>query len=329
MEASMPRRAAFTLIELMIAMTLSLVVVYTAFAGLRVATQSITVCNRMSAENALMRTGFFSALDDLDHWTSYDDPSPSAPHPLREIGMPFAPMRYDADFRLSEPKSWWRDFGYSSNSKRWGSYDLMARVGHAEPQRAWLPRQQELINQTIGHYGLVDYLPGNTIFSYFGADGLVPPEFVLTDQPMDAGPNPRAYTSQRPSGTADNTPKDIWALTHHTAYCVTTNEFYRNKGYNRFRFHEGAPAPWRYRDMQSQCREVSDLLPQRPQTWPGLTTDMRRYTVWSHNMDVCQVQIVSPLTGESTRFSFWGIGTTLRGARMQRGLDTYRNGLLP
>ena len=325
----MPRRAAFTLIELMIALALSMVVVYTAFAALRVATQTITVCNRMSVENGLMRTGFFAVIDDLDHWTSYDDPSPSAPHPLRATGMPFAPLVYDADFRVSEPKNWWRDFGYSSNSKRWGSHELMARTDHPDATRAWLPRQQELINQTIGHYGMVDYLPGNTIFSYFGANGQVPEEFVRTDQPMGAVPDPRAYTNLHPGGTAENTPKDIWSLTHHTAYCITTSEFYRNKGYNRFRFHQTAPAPWRYKDMQSQCRELHDFLPVRPANWPTLTTDMRRYLVWSHNMDVCQVQISSPITGESTRFSFWGIGTTLRGARMQRGLDTYHNGLLP
>ncbi len=319
-------RSAFTLLELMIAITLSMLVIYSAFAALRVATQTLTVCNRLSAENNLLRTGFLAALEDLDHWTTYDDPHDEAAQPLRAPGLPFARLTYDPDFRPDRPKTWWRNFGYASNSKRWGSYDLFSRTDHNLRERAWLPVQMHDINRDIGHYALVDYLPGNTIFSYFEANGRVPDEFVKVDTPANAMPPPRAYSSQRPSGTAADTPKDIWALTHHTTFCVTTSDFYRNAGYNRFRFHQSAPAPWRYRDLQKDCRETRWLMAQnqRPAQWPTLSTDVRRYVVWSHNMDVCTVEINSPITGQSTRFSFWAIGTTLRGARQQRGLDTWR-----
>lgn len=322
----MPSRSAFTLLELMIAVALSMLVMYGAFAALRVATQTLTTCNRLAVENNLLRAGFITALEDLDHWSSYDNPDVPAEQSLREPGMPFAPLTYDRDFRQDQSWTWWRNFGYSSNSKRWGSYENFARVGHTVPERAWLSTQMKDINQGIGHYALVDYLPGNAVFSFFDSNGRVPDEFVRTDAPPDGVTTPRAYSLRVPTGTANDTPKDIWTLTHHTSYCVTTSAFYRGKGYNRFRFHDNAPAPWRYRDLQKGCRELRWLLPAdgRPTTWPTLSTDVRRYVVWSHHMDVCTVEIASPLTGQSTRFSFWGIGTTLRGARQQRGLDTWR-----
>lgn len=320
-------RSAFTLIELVIALALSLLVMYAAFAALRVATQTMSVCNRLSLENSLMRTGFIAALEDLDHWTSYDDPDRGFT-PLRDPGLPFAPLTYDPDFGQHEPKTWWRNFGYASNSKRWGTYELFARLNHPEPERAWLSTQTNDINQTLGHYALVDYLPGNAVFSFYRDDGTVPDEFVKIDEPLHAR-NPledaRAFSVNRPTGTASDTPRDIWKLTHHTTYCVTTSEFYRGQGYNRFRFHVSARSPWHYRNMQKDCRELRWLLApdQRPANWPTLSTDVRRYVIWSHHMDVCTIEIASPLTGQATRFSFWGIGTTLRGARQQRGLDTW------
>jgi prepilin-type N-terminal cleavage/methylation domain-containing protein len=43
----------FTLIELMISVTLGSLVIYTATAGFRVASQSMTAANRLGVENAI------------------------------------------------------------------------------------------------------------------------------------------------------------------------------------------------------------------------------------------------------------------------------------
>lgn len=105
--------SAFTLIELMIAIALGMVIVYTALAGFRVASQTITTSNRLSLENSLMRSGYFEAQTQLDFWTNHDDPTvPDAERPLKSItggntsigsilsrdygmkrGLPFSPMR--------------------------------------------------------------------------------------------------------------------------------------------------------------------------------------------------------------------------------------------
>ena len=78
-----PRRTAFTLIELMIAISLGLVLIYTAAAGFRVASQSITISNRLSLENELMRTGISLAHEHLDFWTNLDDPNDASRQTLR------------------------------------------------------------------------------------------------------------------------------------------------------------------------------------------------------------------------------------------------------
>jgi prepilin-type N-terminal cleavage/methylation domain-containing protein len=78
-----PRRTAFTLIEMMIAISLGLVLIYTATSGFRVASQSITIANRLSLENQLMRTGISLAHEQLDFWTNLDDPNDSNRQSLR------------------------------------------------------------------------------------------------------------------------------------------------------------------------------------------------------------------------------------------------------
>lgn len=69
-----PSVRAFTLIELMIAIGLGMLLVYTAVAGFRVASQTMTLANQLSLENALIRAGFTEAHQQLDFWTNLDDP---------------------------------------------------------------------------------------------------------------------------------------------------------------------------------------------------------------------------------------------------------------
>lgn len=64
----------FTLIELMIAVTLGLGIVLVATAGFRVAAQAVTKCNRMALENALVRTAVLQACNEVDYWTYVDNP---------------------------------------------------------------------------------------------------------------------------------------------------------------------------------------------------------------------------------------------------------------
>src|SRR5689334_14329749 len=107
--AHAPDHRAFTLIEVMIAMSLGLAICFSAFSAVRLCSQTATVMNRLSLENALMREGIAAALHDLDFWTSLDDPDNPAEQPLRAgAGNPFKPLpiALDRDFSANDAKNW-------------------------------------------------------------------------------------------------------------------------------------------------------------------------------------------------------------------------------
>ncbi len=279
-------RRAFTLLELMIAVSLSIMVVYTAFAAFRTVGQSVTISRKLSLENGLLRAGFMAALNELDYWDLYDDrnaPDPTA-NPLRVVGKPFAPLTYDPSRGEHDPKTWYRGLGFAEDATqtmKWGNYSLLstsgAGTGPDAPIRTWYPNQIKTINQTLGSYGMISYLPSDAIYAWYTATNAT--SFTLSGKPRDiwdrtSDPNPTSNPPLSVNGGA---------------------------------YTDGA---------------FSDLLPQKPAHWPGLRVETRRYAVWSSFIDLCQVEVRSPITGESLRLSFWGVGTTLRGARQQRGLDT-------
>lgn len=273
------RTGGFTLIELMLAVTLSTMVIYTSVAAFRVSAQTITASKRLSLENSLLRTGFQAALNELDYWDQYDDrfsTNPSA-NPLRAVGKPFAPLAYDPTKHESDPKTWWRGFGFAAdangvpatNAAKWGNYGALSRVGHSEAVRAWYPHQISTINRQLGAYGMISYLPGDAVYCWY-----------------ETSPSP--FTSR-------GEPRDVWERTASTPVTV-----------NGAAYKDGA---------------FTQLLPQKPLHWPGLRVETRRYAVWSSYIDLCQVEVHSPLSSETIRLSFWGVGTSLRGARQQRNLD--------
>jgi hypothetical protein len=73
------RSSAFTLIELMLSIALGSLIIYTAVAGFNAAAHAVTIANRLSLENSLLRAGYFQVEEDLDFWTSLDDPLDSSP----------------------------------------------------------------------------------------------------------------------------------------------------------------------------------------------------------------------------------------------------------
>jgi hypothetical protein len=141
---------AFTLIELLIAVTLGIVLVYTATAAFRVAAQATTTANRLSLENAVLRAGYQIAHRDLDFWTNVDDPAIGRIG-LRAggnaSGMPFTPFATswpgagvsdaesataydprDTAWSMGNPRVWWRGNMAEKNNTdlRFGRYSLFA-----------------------------------------------------------------------------------------------------------------------------------------------------------------------------------------------------------
>ncbi len=159
------RRGAFTLIELMLAMSLGMAIIATAMAGFRVASQCVTVVNRMSLENSLMRAGFSQALDEADHWRLYDDPDDPTQQPLRAAsgvhGLPFTPFagRFALAANAGDPE---RDTGFDPNYQ-WPAND----------SRGWFHGDtQECVYATdrrFGHYEIFAHLrPSPSLTKAFG-----------------------------------------------------------------------------------------------------------------------------------------------------------------
>lgn len=157
-------KSAFTLIELMIAVSLGMVVVYTVVAGFRMASSSITVANRMALENNLMRAGYFSAIEEADFWQSIDDPNTTDAHAQMnrtsallsynhlssQRGMAFTPFR-QLNFTCASPTSGESDRGWDP-AYQWPASD----------SRTWYHGQlvefQRNIDGKFGIYGIFTHL---------------------------------------------------------------------------------------------------------------------------------------------------------------------------
>lgn len=182
--------AAFTLIEMMIAIALGSLVVYTAMAGFRAASQTVTAANRLSIENSLLRAGYWEAQTQLDFWTNLDDPNPSGLRPLRGSQMPFAELstawpkgggnprgttngalgatRVRTYAELSDP-AWEDDTGWDATYS-WSVHDprTWSRANMAEKERDYGHVNNDTLPPVwFGRYALFGYTnPGGALQAF-------------------------------------------------------------------------------------------------------------------------------------------------------------------
>ena len=95
-------RSGFTLIELMLAIALGSLLVYTAVAAFRVASQTVTIANRMCLENSLIRAGMCEAHNQLDFWTNLDDPDDVTNQRLRVSGIDASGTTFGGDLSQNQ-----------------------------------------------------------------------------------------------------------------------------------------------------------------------------------------------------------------------------------
>ncbi len=141
---------AFTLIELMLSVTLGMLIVYVATSGLRVASQTVSTANRLATENAVLRAGFQIALAETDFWLSYDDPYDTSDdrfkQPLRVIGndkrqparphgLPFTPLKELHDLNIYVKRS-----NINDNADGWEQDRSDENNGSRKDWQAHLPR---------------------------------------------------------------------------------------------------------------------------------------------------------------------------------------------
>jgi hypothetical protein len=75
---------------------------------------------------------------------------------------------------------------------------------------------------------------------------------------------------------------------------------------------------WGLQDLLAHTAFEQAILPAKPTNWPAVQTAVGRLVKNDHFVAVAKIRRTSPLTGAVSELSFLGLGTTLRGARMQR-----------
>jgi prepilin-type N-terminal cleavage/methylation domain-containing protein len=312
-------RTAFTLIELLIAMSLGLVVCLTAFAAVRSAGQAVTQVNRLSSENSLMRAGISAAFVEMDFWSQYDEADPD--RVLSADGNPFYKFDYYAnglDLKLEQHRSETLYRGCAAShfgAEAYGKYQLHSNLAHPLPDRRWEAHFLKTMSDHLGYYALADYAPANTIYSYYvdKETGAIAERF--TDRPASFG-------TFYPTYFPDHGPADIHRLTEAGGFSIATTYPCSQRAFCFWDAGIGGPMPgWDQGSMFDKCVAKPALMPIKPRHWPNLTVDIRHFIASYRSWNTAAIHITSPLTGQVFKLFMSVTGTTLRGARRQRDLD--------
>ena len=348
----------FTLIELMISVTLGSLVVYTATAGFRVAAQSVTVANRLGVENAIMRAGLQQAHDRLDFWTDCDNPENLAEQKLRNPvgglgngGLPFTPMKdvfpyvHNTHPELvtgwnpkekwspSDSRTWWHNSLAQNHDTNLmlGRYALFANskpnanipvYGSVTVPHSWLSNQIWGMHSALGFYGYCDYFPAGTMFgcSVYGETG--PDSGSMNDDGM-AIFSLHGYFSF--GANAVNSTKGLWRLSTFSGYGLV-NPIYsgsdvasvQREVYN-VGYSTGTSA-----EVKNFLDKVNYSIPiissGGPAEWPKAEVSVGRMIKTARFISLCSVKMTSPFSGETVQLNFSSFSTSLRGARQQRAL---------
>jgi hypothetical protein len=332
---------------MMIALSLGLLLIYTAMAGFRVASQSITTANRLALENSLLRAGFSEALHEVDFWTSYDDPDSTlaADQALRKSQLPFCSLPttipiqastpaqgvylysenesdsgWDAGYPwpANSPRTWWR-----ANAAEWhdsigrsGNYSLFAAIGGTT--HPWLFNQMDMLQSSLGYYGFCDYLPPSMLYSYIAPD---PQQGGKIDLVQNFT---KARTQFRNDDGGTSFPQGRYRCTKDTSYLLVPLKPLGGTpqiSVDNFRSIVSTGVRANVTSINSLNQRSLSSRPQlaaKPVHWPDIKLQVARFICYNRFVCLNKIGFVNMITGEPIELSFTAIGTTLRGARQQR-----------
>ena len=408
-------RPGFTLIEMMLAVALGSLLVYTATVAFRVAAQTVTITNRMCLENSLIRAGMFEAHNQLDFWTNLDDPDNAAIQRLRASGIDASGTNHGNDLqqnqlptatglafaRMSDvfppnklPRSpttpspssqvprfaatlnpqvltttqlnglanWESDTGFdptcvwaphdprtwyrgniiekiSTSGIRFGRYGIFTNLDanplfmgisytetgmsavtatySAAPLHLWYPRQLVGLTRALGFYGMCEYLPSNMIFSSYAS---------YTNGSDSTGGIPKIFHrsgSGFVSGDMLGESQGLYSLSNNRSYGITNpvGRTVDNRGLSN-EYYSGYVSDYGSGTALQQFIDITVPLPplmgQRPEHWPIVSVGVGHFVKSAKFVNIAKIRWASPITGTLSELSFTGVGSTLRGARMQR-----------
>jgi hypothetical protein len=209
--------------------------------------------------------------------------------------------------------------------------------GSPSVNHTWLSNQLDGLKNQIGYYGMIDYLPSNTIYAYAtprtnatNEDGMLT-EFIgpgnLANGPgyFKNGDGVTQFAQGLYRATKDSsfslapTKGFISTALAPNGYMGAWNSYY---SLNRGKFNTNQYATAGIGGTMQQFLDCSmstlPLMAVKPSEWPSFSISVMRYITANRFATVCCIRWVSPLTGEVKQLNFNGFGTTLRGARQQR-----------
>ena len=204
------------------------------------------------------------------------------------------------------------------------NYDATYAATSLPPHR-WYGRQLIGMVRALGFYGMCDYLPSNMLYSTYTtwsnseSDAGLPGYFY----PLGNGVSfiGHGMNSISALGTFALTVAQSYGVMNPYARTVTdsvlADEHYRyhDSDYNSDNDDNQIN---KLRTFMSATLGAELLMEQSPINWPKVTVGVSRYIKSGKFANVARVRWTSPLTGNIAELSFTGVGTTLRGARMQR-----------
>ncbi len=187
---------AFTLVEMLVSITLGLIIAFAAYAAFRVAAKAIAVSRNLTRENRAIAEGYQHGMVEADFWYAEDDPFDSAGQEQRRLytaagavsppstvgddgvyGQPFAELDLSDEYwnyNVSDKRTWWRQGMFKSISFEGfgvGSYAMIGCIDHPDAESAWQHVLQDRMYSNLGWTGYLDYLPNALPICYY----LAPP----------------------------------------------------------------------------------------------------------------------------------------------------------
>jgi len=215
----------------------------------------------------------------------------------------------------------------------------------------WSARQTKGLSYGLGFYGLFSYLPANAFLDYYDIDNRDPGRALVNGEVrlMSLGTHDKVgeedhlgkgnrqgmfhtpkgfgeaamYSGAERAGT-----RSTWLFTNHIGISgyppgasAATKQYQlilqRRMSGSYGRESEAGT----YSLLLTSLSFPTDLVAQRPSHWPQVTAEVRRTMKWQAILNICYVRIIDPINGRMTQIVFPVTGTTLRGARISRGLD--------
>lgn len=407
--------SGFTLIEMLLAVALGALLVYTAMSAFRVAAQTVTLTNRLCLENSLIRAGMFEAHNQLDFWTNLDDPddankqrlrasgiaangtnhgndlsqnqlptttglafaklsdvlppnklprSPTTPSPGSQVPrfvamlspqvLTTAQLNGKADWESDagfdptcvwaphDPRTWYRGNiieKISTSGIRFGRYGIFTNLDanptfanisytdpgmtavtvtySAAPIHLWYPRQIMGFARALGFYGLCEYLPSNAIFSTYAS---------YVNGSASTGGIPKIFHrsgSGLVSGDMLGQSQGLYSLSNNRSYGITNpvGRTVDDRGLSS-EYYNGYVSDYGSGTSLQQFIDItvplSRLMGQQPDHWPIVSVGVGHFVKSAKFVNIAKIRWVSPITGAMSELSFTGVGSSLRGARMQR-----------